>query len=377
MSHPYDICIATGIFPPDTGGPAKFAESFIEWGKKHRKNIAVVSLTNASDSQTGDGSSLIKLISRNRSFLSRFTLSVLEIRKMMKLGVPVLANGMFLESLVAYISCLFRGNYSCKIPGDIVWERARNSGATNLNINQYQESQMSFRYRVFRMFFSLSLKKANFVIVPSAHLKDLALSWGVNDTRLRLIYNSVDQDLYSKSSKVSSNYDVVTVCRLVSWKGVDEVIKVCSKLGLSLLVVGDGPERSKLESLAASLEAKVVFLGEKSPREIPEIIHLASAFVLNSSFEATSYALLEARSAGLFSIARANTGSEEVIHSGFDGILCGDGESQLEDALRLFRDDKEFVLHAIARAKADSLNRFNQDTNFMQIFNLVSSDGNS
>jgi glycosyltransferase involved in cell wall biosynthesis len=40
------------------------------------------------------------------------------------------------------------------------------------------------------------------------------------------------------------------VCRLVPYKRVDLVVEAFNRLGLPLLVVGDGPERSRLEALA-------------------------------------------------------------------------------------------------------------------------------
>mgnify|MGYP003338653038 CR=1 FL=1 len=292
-------------------------------------------------------------------------------RSMMKLRIPILANGMFLEVLVAHFLSPFKGAYSCKIPGDIVWERARNSGFTQLNIDEFQEKSLPIKYRLLRNLFTLSLTKANSVIVPSSHLKKLAKLWGVQDGKLYLIFNSIDQNLYSGHPHADKEFDVITVCRLVPWKGVDELVRSCAELGLSLAVVGDGPERENLESLSKSLKANVFFYGDKSQTEIPNILNKARAFVLNSSFEATSYALIEARSMGLFSIARKNTGSDEVIHHGIDGILCDDNELNLTNSLKLFEQDYDFVSQAIGKAQEDSRARFSQDLNFMKIFDLV------
>jgi len=84
MSRKFDLCILTGIYPPDTGGPAKFAESFLSWAEENGKRIAIISLTDGLDRKFSQGSSEIELISRNRSFIARFFQSALAIREMMK-----------------------------------------------------------------------------------------------------------------------------------------------------------------------------------------------------------------------------------------------------------------------------------------------------
>ena len=45
-------------------------------------------------------------------------------------------NGLFLETLLAKV--ISRARLVAKVPGDIVWERARNQGLTSLTIDQYQ-----------------------------------------------------------------------------------------------------------------------------------------------------------------------------------------------------------------------------------------------
>ena len=48
MSKAKIICVATGIFPPDTGGPAKFAETFLAWCQQNDHRVEAVSLTDTA-----------------------------------------------------------------------------------------------------------------------------------------------------------------------------------------------------------------------------------------------------------------------------------------------------------------------------------------
>jgi glycosyltransferase involved in cell wall biosynthesis len=364
------ILILSGIYPPDTGGPAKFAESFGNWCQSAGDVVTVMSYTNGEDIERSYGNSRIFLLSRRYGLPLRYFRFIRALYVLQKRADAVIINGCFIEVSLARL--FFRFSYSAKIPGDIVWERARNSGLTSLDIDSFQLSKTKFKLKIMRFFFSRSLRQANKVIVPSTHLKQLAKAWGVPDNRTVLIYNSIDLKGFAPSKKVQSEFDVLAVCRLVPWKGMDEVIRVCASLNLSLCVVGDGPEGSNLKKLTADLNARVTFLGEVSQQYLPEIYSRAKFFVLNSSFEATSYALLEARASGLVCIANANTGSEEIIAHNEDGFICnGQDGLKLTQALEI-ATDMNFDYDSFSKlAVLDTESRFNVDKNFKEIRNRI------
>jgi glycosyltransferase involved in cell wall biosynthesis len=364
------ILILSGIYPPDTGGPAKFAESFGNWCQSAGDKVTIMSYTNDADSEISYGNSRVFLLSRHYSLSLRYFRFIRALYVFKKKADAIIINGCFIEVSIARL--FFKFSYSAKIPGDIVWERARNSGLTSFDIDSFQFSKTKFKYKVMRFFFSRSLRQAERVIVPSTHLKQLARSWGVSDNRIALIYNSIDPRGFQPSDRVRPEFDVLTVCRLVPWKGLDEVIRACASLDLSLCVVGDGPESSNLKKLSADLNARVSFLGEISQQHLPKIYSRAKFFVLNSSFEATSYALLEARASGLVCIANANTGSEEIISHNKDGLICnGKDGLKLTQALEIATDNK-FDYESFSKfAVLDTESRFNVDENFKEIRNRI------
>ena len=283
-------------------------------------------------------------------------------------GKRVLANGCFIEVYLASIAKRF--DYSVKIPGDIVWERARNNTVTNLDIAEFQLEKLNFKYRVFRKLYSNSLKKARIVIVPSRGLYNLCIQWGVPREKLRLIYNSVELSDSSGLLTGENEYDLVTVCRLAPWKGVDELIQYSAKRNLKLVVAGDGPDRAKLEDLAKALDAHVKFLGEISSQSVNQLLSKSRIFVLNSYYEGLPHALIEARVAGLVSVGRAGTGSEEVINDDIDGYLIRPDrplDETLDLAIASATKSKDFI----QRAKDDARSRFNLATNFNEICKII------
>ena len=84
------------------------------------------------------------------------------------------------------------------------------------------------------------------------------------------------------------------LCRLVPYKRVDLVVQAFNRLGLPLLVVGDGPERSRLQQLAGPT---VTLLGRQSRQQVEGLLSSCRAFVF-AGLEDFGIAPVEAMAAG-------------------------------------------------------------------------------
>ena len=89
-----------------------------------------------------------------------------------------------------------------------------------------------------------------------------------------------------------------------------------------LLVVGDGPERVRLEALAGE---EVCFLGNRD--DVPELMAALDVFVLCSRNEGISNTILEAMATGLPVVATAVGGNHELVVEGVTGRLVPEGDS--------------------------------------------------
>jgi len=364
-----EVLLTSGIYPPDKGGPAHFVSTYSKWLFNSGVKTSVLSLTDGDSSSKEVMGVKVSLISRRQMLPIRFLLTSISIARPLLKRRVVLINGLFLESLLASIS---RAKFVAKVPGDIVWERARNQGLTNLSLDQYQGKERGGK-KIFRFLFTKSLDRAKHVIVPSIHLKHLIESWGVNPAKISVIRNSVDTDLFAPDPSVSKRFDVITVCRLVPWKGVDELITECSTRGLSLAVVGDGPERRNLEKLAQTLgNSAVTFLGDVSHRDLPRLLNSSKLFVLNSQYEGSPHSLIEALAVGMAAIARESTGSAEVINDSVNGLLTGRSRS-LGESLDLLAKSSALKVKVQNGARVTALHEYDQKVTFKKIKDVLES----
>lgn len=364
------LLLISGIYPPDTGGPASFTEDFAHWLSQNSKTVSVVTYTDGPSQTKYFDSIKITYVHRYENLPRRYMCFAWSILKNYDSTVRVLAVGAFLETMLASLASNLK--YTIKIPGDIVWERARNSRITDLDINDFQVSNLNFKYKIFRKLFTFSIARATHIVVPSEFLQKLLVGWIGKSKPIELIYNSIDTSKFPNSDLANRRFDVITACRLVPWKGVDELIRCCDELGLTLGIAGEGPEEEKLKQHASKLGAGVTFLGQIPKDEISDFYRSGEIFVLNSSYEGLPHALIEAKAIGLLCIGRSGTGSEEVIRHLEDGILVSEElGSNLKEALSTAISDPELVKSLRLRARNDVANRFDRDVNFQHIYRIL------
>ena len=108
-----------------------------------------------------------------------------------------------------------------------------------------------------------------------------------------------------------------------------------------LLIVGDGPERSALESVARDVECSehVRFLGHRD--DAATLMPCFDVVWLGSDFEGLSNSLMEAMSAGVPVVATNIPPNRELIDHGTEGFLVdvGDGVGFAQYTVKLFGDD--------------------------------------
>jgi glycosyltransferase involved in cell wall biosynthesis len=120
------------------------------------------------------------------------------------------------------------------------------------------------------------------------------------------------------------NRSLLVVCELVAHKRVEVALEAAALAGLPITVVGDGPERGRLEArYAASGVAE--FAGRIDDAELDRLYAASLALVLPNT-EEFGIAAVEAQAAGRPVIAAAAGGALETVVDGETGILVAPGD---------------------------------------------------
>jgi len=139
-----------------------------------------------------------------------------------------------------------------------------------------------------------------------------------------VVYPPVDTTFYRPAPSRDTDPPFLIVSALVPYKRVDLAIEACQRIGARLDIVGRGPERSRLESLAGP---SVRFLGWKADEEIRALYQQAAAVLLPGT-EDFGMVPVEAQACGTPVVALGAGGARETVRHGVTGILAG--ESSVE-----------------------------------------------
>lgn len=318
------ILLVTGIFPPDHGGPASYVPAIARGLQAVGHEIAaLITLSDRLDhDDTHYGFPVLRL-PRQRLRPIRWLQTVFAVRRLAGTADVVYLNGLVLEGIVA-TKLLGHRTVVIKVVGDLIWEKARNQHATALELDAFQQAALPLRWRLLRRLQSWYTGLADVVITPSRYLAGVVACWGVAASRLKVVYNAVEAP--SGATALQPQVDIVTVARLVSWKGLADLIAVVAEHGWSLHIVGEGPLREELEGQAKGLNARVTFAGHVPKAKVAEAIRSGRLFVLFSSYEGLPHIVLEAKAAGVVVLASAAGGTPEAIDHGVDGWLVPVGD---------------------------------------------------
>jgi glycosyltransferase involved in cell wall biosynthesis len=130
---------------------------------------------------------------------------------------------------------------------------------------------------------------------------------------------------------------IVTCAKALPHKRLQDPIEAVKRLGTRarLWVIGDGPERGRLEKLASGTGGRVLFHGFVNQREMPSLLHAADALVLASEIEPWGLAVNEAMACGLPAVCSDRCGcAADLIREGVTGYAYPVGDvAELADRL--------------------------------------------
>ena len=169
---------------------------------------------------------------------------------------------------------------------------------------------------------------------------------------IQVIPNFVDPTRFRKSRSEFCNLfganDEKLICHVSNFRPVKRImdvvevfVRVAKEVPSRLIMIGDGPDRSKAEAYCREhgLRDRVVFLG--SVPNLEEVVGGSDLFLLPSESESFGMAALEALASEVPVIATRSGGLPEVVDDGITGYLLpvGDVDGMAARAVEILRDD--------------------------------------
>lgn len=205
----------------------------------------------------------------------------------------------------------------------------------------------------------LVCNKTDAVIAPTKKTAQLLQSYGVDSptdiipTGLDLsrfeLHNHTDvcHELKAKFQIPPDAPVIMTLGRLAREKNVEFLIRQMAdshvqQLGVHFLIVGDGPDRNRLEDLTLELglENSVHFAGMVPPNEVATYYRLGDLFVSASQSETQGLTYIEAMACGLPLLCLKDVCLDSVLQPGHNGYF--------------FQNSEEFVLHLTSMLQSPS-----------------------
>lgn len=343
------IILATGIFPPEEGGPATYSKLLQDRLPEYGFHVSVFPFRTV----------------RHFPKVLRHVVYMCKLLRAAYGADVVYAQDTVSVGLPACIAAKLSGRkFLIRVPGDYAWEQARQRFGVKDSIDEFQHTTYNVRIELLRRVQKFVVSRADLVITPSIYFRDVVRGWVTKKNKVITIYNGIDfKEIDSVHSNTYVPKTIITAGRLVPWKGFGELISLMQKLPQwHLVIAGDGPLREELQSLIErnKLEDRVVLLGTVPRIELVEKIKQSEIFVLNTHFESFSYQIVEVMRARTPIVTTRVGNLAEIIENQKEGVLVEpNNQEQIISAIQDIHNNvdkrKVYIEHAYTKSKQFSI----------------------
>lgn len=367
------VLVVSGIWPPDSGGPASHASALASFLHARGHSVEVVTTADLAPEPREFSVWWVP-----RSWRTRHARCALLVRKRAREADVVYATSMVRRASIG--AGLARKPLVVKLVSDEVFERMQREGRFSGSLEDFQGAGGGARVRFLRATRDRALRRGRHVLSPSGYLRRIALGWGLDPTRVSVLPNTVPPipSLPSREelrAELGLEGDSLAFAgRLGIQKSLETAFKALAAVpGATLAIAGEGPERDRLEQRARELglDGRVRFLGALPRDRVLRLFRAADASLLPSSWENFPHTVVEALAVGTPVIATAVGGVPEVVHDGENGLLVPAGDAQaLGEAITRFFSDAGLRTR-LADAAAPSVAGYSEAAVFARIEDVL------
>lgn len=219
------------------------------------------------------------------------------------------------------------------------------------------------------------MQKCQHIIIPSESMKDfLVKEYGLEE-RYTVVPTGTNLEPYldadGKSLRQEKGWQdetiLISVGRLAAEKNWETLLQAFAKVysehpDVRLILIGDGPARESLQTLATELgiAERVTFTGSLPFEEVPAYLKAADVFSFASITETQGLVTIEAMAAGLPVVSVDGSGTRDIVEHGKQGFLVENDADALANGLNQLLSDpgqmKRFRHNALKKAKTFDVN---------------------
>jgi glycosyltransferase involved in cell wall biosynthesis len=312
-----------------------------------------------SDGEPSDRPVPVTAVPRSRPFVLRYPQVAAAGIRLARHADVIYATATYAAAAAAAVGA--RRPLVAKLVSDPAYERARRYRLFAGTLEEFQSANDP-RLRALKALRNASLRRAHTIVVPSTYLAVIARSWSLATSRIHVLVNPAPSPDGVVAEPLPPG-TFVFIGRLTEQKALTVALAALVRVpGARLVIIGDGPERVRLERFAQAegVAGRVEFLGSLPRDDTLRYAAGARAALLSSAWENLPHSAVEALAMGTPVVATAVGGVAEVVHDGENGLLVPPGDpAALAGAMkRVLEDDKlRDRLAAAARPSIASIGR--------------------
>ncbi|MBI2524259.1 glycosyltransferase family 4 protein [Candidatus Peregrinibacteria bacterium] len=365
------VVLATGIYPPDIGGPATYVRELAR--ELARQGIGVCVVTYAREKSETEWD--VICISKFGGPLLRWWRYARALKKhaadaevviafsLVSVGVPLWLSGL----RKPFDKAQGKPKLILRLGGDFLWERYTDLGG-GLGLREWYESRFwqivgslarwlagsllqTFDHVVFSTRFQEEIYEKHYRGLPEHLVIENALSAPTPGPSPAAAARP-DAVGRGEGRTKHAPFRLLFMGRFVAFKNLPSLLRAMTELpGITLTLVGEGPLRHLLEGnvLGLHLRDRVTFHPKATPDERNEYFHSHDLLVIPSVTEISPNVALEARAAGLPVLLTEETGLSERLRQGMVVRKLRTPE-HIRDAIREVVATYEHVVQEAARA---------------------------
>lgn len=293
------ILIATGIFPPDIGGPATYVKNLSEDLLVFGHEIKVITYSdNKNEKKEIDNLSIFK-ISRQQNIFFRYLKYFWRVLVLSEWADIIYAHDLVSTGLpCALVKTLKpRLKLVVRLGGDFLWEKSFNNGWTEKPLSKYYEQSKGFSEKIFLLVYEFVLSKCDKIIFSTEWQKEIYEKYlKVNPGKVVVINNAFPKYDLPTENRLEVEKTILLAGRLIKLKNFARVFEAIKDLkDIKITIIGEGPEKDNLRNISESLELnnRISFKNGVEQNELAEEIRKSFLVLVPSATEISPNLVLE------------------------------------------------------------------------------------